>query len=89
MEALKRCALGAARLARTSQALNTSMSKNAAATSYILNNRKFRSLHSFTFVISLKFPFITFSNQTKVALLPHKPNKVLPTKVALCPLLVP
>jgi hypothetical protein len=41
MEALKRCALGAARLARTSQALNTSMSKNAAAASYVLNNRKF------------------------------------------------
>ena len=40
MEALKRCTLGALRMARTSQVLNTSMSKNAAVTSHMLNNRK-------------------------------------------------
>ena len=39
MEALKRCTLGALRMARTSQVLNTSMYKNSAATSYMLNNR--------------------------------------------------
>jgi len=40
MEALKRCTLGALRMARTSQVLNTSMYKNSAATSYMLNNRR-------------------------------------------------
>lgn len=40
MEALKRCTLGALRMARTSQVLNTSINKNPLAATYLLNNRK-------------------------------------------------
>jgi hypothetical protein len=39
MEALKRCTVGALRFARTSQVLNASINKNAAATTAYLNNR--------------------------------------------------
>lgn len=47
MEALKRCTLGALRFARTSQALNTSLNKNAAvASAYLANNRRFASTQS-------------------------------------------
>jgi F-type H+-transporting ATPase subunit beta len=41
MEALKRCSLGAVRLGRTSQLLQTSLSKNSAAATAMLNNRNY------------------------------------------------
>jgi len=40
MEALKRCALGASRLARTSQLLSTSLTKNAASSSFIVDSKR-------------------------------------------------
>ena len=40
MEALKRCTLGAVRLARTSQILSTSISRYSPSASYIVNNSK-------------------------------------------------
>ena len=42
MEALKRFSLGALRLSKTHQIINTQFNKNAALTSsYLVNNRKF------------------------------------------------
>lgn len=41
MEAIKRCALGAVRMARTSSILNSSLSKNSAALSHMINNKRF------------------------------------------------
>ncbi len=38
MEALKRCTLGAVRYARTAQVLNSSLTKNSAAATYLINN---------------------------------------------------
>ena len=41
MEALKRCTLGAVRLARTSQILSSSLTKNPmTAASYLLNDKQ-------------------------------------------------